>query len=66
MAIIRIDKDRVEPLSPTSLKRAGLHERFDFQRLLKKAITVIGSDLLVIAEEFGDWEEPPENRSPRP
>ncbi len=32
-------------------------ERTDLQRLLKKNIGVIGSDLLVIAEEFGEWEE---------
>jgi hypothetical protein len=57
MAIVRIDKDRVELLLATSLKVEGVRERMDLQRLLKKTIDVIGSDLLVIAEEFGEWEE---------
>ena len=55
MAIVRIDKDRVELLPATRLKAEGVRERMDLQRLLKKTIDVISSDLLVIAEEFGDW-----------
>jgi hypothetical protein len=57
MAIVRIDKDRLEPLPTTSLRTEGLRERLDLQRLLKTNIGVIGPDLLVIAEEFGEWEE---------
>jgi hypothetical protein len=57
VAIVRIDKDRLEALPTTSLRAEGVRERVDLQRLLKKTISVIGSDLLVIAEEFGEWEE---------
>ena len=35
----------------------GLYERADLQRLLRDDITVLDSDLLVIAEEFGQWED---------
>jgi hypothetical protein len=33
-------------------------ERKDLQRLLRADISVIGDDLMVISEEFGDWELP--------
>ena len=32
-------------------------ERKDLQRLLRTDTSPLGEDLLVIAEEFGDWEE---------
>ncbi len=35
----------------------GLYERTDLQRLLRADISVVGDDLLVIAEEFGQWED---------
>ena len=36
---------------------AGLHERRDLQRLLRENVEVIAPETLVIAEEFGDWED---------
>lgn len=35
----------------------GLYERADLQRLLREDISVVDGDLLVIAEEFGQWED---------
>src|SRR5438128_2015781 len=35
----------------------GLYERADIQRLLRDDISVLGEDLLVISEEFGEWED---------
>ena len=35
----------------------GLYERSDLQRLLRDAISALGEDLLVVAEEFGHWED---------
>lgn len=34
----------------------GIYERTDLQRLLRDDIAVLAPDLLVIAEEFGSWE----------
>src|SRR3954468_1626710 len=34
----------------------GIYERTDLQRLLRDDIAVLAPDLLVIAEEFGNWE----------
>ncbi len=35
----------------------GMYERADLQRLLRNGISALGEDLLVIAEEFGEWED---------
>jgi hypothetical protein len=35
----------------------GIGERSDIQRLLRTQIDVLGDDLYVLTEEFGEWEE---------
>lgn len=35
----------------------GMYERADLQRLLRDDISALSSDLLVIAEEYGSWED---------
>jgi hypothetical protein len=35
----------------------GLYERADLQRLLRDNIKALSEDLLVVAEEFGEWED---------
>jgi hypothetical protein len=35
----------------------GMYERADLQRLLRDDIAALGEDLVVIAEEFGEWED---------
>jgi hypothetical protein len=50
----------------------GIYERKDLQRLLRDDIGGLSPDLLVIAEEFGNWEDsrrrefPPESLGTRP
>src|SRR3954470_14644565 len=56
MPLFEITSDRLAPLEPTTYAASGLYERGDLQRLLKANIKAILSDVLVIAEEFGDWE----------
>jgi hypothetical protein len=34
-----------------------MYERQDLQRLLREEISALGEDLLVIAEEFGNWQD---------
>lgn len=41
----------------TGFAALGLYERADLQRLLREEIGVLGDDLLVVAEEFGQWED---------
>ena len=57
MAIYEITSNRLEPISETSFAVQGIKEREDLQRLLRDQIEIISPDTLVIAEEFGDWEE---------
>jgi hypothetical protein len=45
------------PHEPVTLADLGLRERADLQRLLRDDIAVLGDDLLVIGEEFGEWED---------
>ena len=57
MAIYQITKDKLTPLTVTKFGSEGLYERKDLQRLLRARIDVLGDDLLVIAEEFGEWDD---------
>ena len=57
MAIYKILEDQLSPLAETTFAKEDVKERDDLQRLLKKNIEIISPDTLVIAEEFGDWED---------
>ena len=57
MAIYEITSDTLRKIDETSFAQAGIKERGDLQRLLRAQIDVISPDTLVIAEEFGDWED---------
>lgn len=57
MTLYRVSADRLDPVDRTTFAAQGLLERKDLQRLLRQDITSIGDDLMVIAEEYGEWEE---------
>ena len=57
MAIFEVCQDAIKPIEPTSFGAAQLKERSDLQRLLRDQIDVVAREVLVISEEFGDWEE---------
>jgi hypothetical protein len=57
MPLYEFSQGSIVALSQTTFGTAGLHERKDLQRLLREHIEVISPDTLVIAEEFGDWED---------
>ncbi|MET0120462.1 MAG: hypothetical protein ABW124_05415 [Candidatus Thiodiazotropha sp. 6PLUC9] len=57
MPIFRIDDKKIVPIQRTTFAEQGLRERFDLQFLLKSQIDVISPDTLIVAEEFGAWEE---------
>ncbi len=56
MALYQVNEDGLEPLLPTSFQEEKIWERRDLQRLLKNQIGVIADDIMVVAEEFGEWE----------
>jgi len=57
MALYEVTSENLTKIAQTTFDQAGLRERTDLQRLLQKQIEVILPDTLVIAEEFGEWEE---------
>lgn len=57
MSLYRITTDKLEPVSRTTFAAESLLERRDLQRLLRQDISPIGDDLMVIAEEYGEWED---------
>ena len=57
MPIYEFAPDRIQPLTKTTFTAMQLHERRDLQRLLRDNIAVIAPDTLVIAEEYGEWDE---------
>lgn len=57
MAIYQVTEDEIKTISRTTFSEAGLKEREDLQRLLKHQIEIISPDTLVVAEEFGEWDE---------
>lgn len=57
MSLFHVTPDKLHPVADTTFAAERLLERKDLQRLLRKDITPIGDDLLVIAEEYGNWED---------
>lgn len=56
MSIYSLEENQLNKVEPTSFGDQKIKER-DLQDLLKKDIGVIDQDLLVVGEEFGDWED---------
>lgn len=57
MTIYRLDSDTLTELPQTSFNTLGLKERTDIQRILRDCIEIISPDTMVLAEEYGDWED---------
>lgn len=57
MPLYQITNDSLQELPSTSFQQESLWERRDLQRLLKANIQAIDENVMVIAEEFGDWSE---------
>src|SRR5437016_2974838 len=57
MPIYRLTNDAITALPKTSYADRGVKERADLQRLLKSNIAVVAPDVLVLCEEFGDWDD---------
>lgn len=57
MPLYQITDDELSPLVSTSFQEENLWERRDLQRLLRANVEVIAADVMIIAEEFGEWSE---------
>lgn len=57
MPLYQVSDDALKPLESRSFQQEQIWERRDLQRLLKMNIEAIDPEIMVIAEEFGDWDE---------
>ena len=57
MAIFRLRDEALEKVNTTTFAAESIRERQDLQRILRSQIDVISPGTLVIAEEFGEFEE---------
>jgi hypothetical protein len=57
MTLFRMTSTAIERVPETSFEEQGVRERFDLQRLLKANVAVIARDVLIIAEEFCQWQD---------
>lgn len=57
MPIFEVRHDSLAPVSATSFETERLSERGDIQRLLKDRIAYLEEGLMVLAEEFSDWQD---------
>lgn len=59
MAIYKVvgDKERLVEVDSTSFGEEGILERADLQRILRDQPEVLEERLLIISEEFGNWQD---------
>lgn len=57
MPLYKVGTDKLDPVPVVTFSSAKVMERRDLQRLLKADVSVLGDELLVIAEEFSNWED---------
>jgi hypothetical protein len=55
--LYEVDNDRLSELPVEKFAALKMYEREDLQRLLRSDISPLGDDLLVVAEEFGQWDD---------
>lgn len=57
MALYELTTDALAALPASTYADLNLRERQDMQRVLRDHIDAISPDLMVLAEEYGDWED---------
>ena len=57
MALYKIKNQQIAKIERTTFAHQNLKERADLQEMLKHQIDIISPNTLIVAEEFGQWEE---------
>lgn len=57
MPLYEMTDSAFRPLDEASFADLKVRERDDLQRLLRTQIDVLGDELYVLTEEFGDWDD---------
>lgn len=56
MSIFTVNNDSLIALEKTKFSEQGVKERQNLQQWIKKNISILGEELLVISEEFSQWD----------
>ncbi len=57
MTLYDLQGNSITKLTETSFVAEGIKERSDLQRVLRESVEVIAPGIMVLAEEFGDWDD---------
>jgi len=57
VVVYELKQDRILSLQKVSFRDAGILERQGLQSLLRERIEVVDPEIMVLAEEFGQWDE---------
>lgn len=57
MPLYEVTDSGLQQRPPAGFAALEMYERQDLQRLLRDEVTALGEDLLVISEEFGNWQD---------
>lgn len=57
MPIFELTRDALSAVPRTTMQEQLFREREDLHRLLKGSISALGEELLIIAEEFSEWQD---------
>jgi hypothetical protein len=57
MAIFKIEHNQLIAVERTSFNKHGVMERQHLQAMLRDQIEIISPDTLIVAEEFGEWDD---------
>lgn len=57
MSIYQIIENTLQPAEETDFVSEGIRERQHIQAMLRESIYAIAEDVMVLAEEFGGWED---------
>lgn len=57
MTLYVVEGSEIIPVQKTTFAQQSLRERSDLQKMLRQSIDIISPDTLIVAEEFGEWED---------
>lgn len=57
MTIYRYTGEDALPVQETTFQAENIQERRDLQKILRRSIDILVPNAMVLAEEFGDWED---------
>ncbi len=57
MPLYRLTEQKLEPVQTTTFASQAILERRHLQKFLMADVSPLGEDLMVLAEEFGEWDD---------